>query len=186
MNDILIYVELGLSLLLIVLSSLVYRKWRIWKLVLFPIVAAPYVIAVLEPAWIPVLTPEAFRFYYEIFALAGTVAFAVGFRAKIRITRNLTDYDFFELEKELDDVKNASELLRLRYISTIGLLTEALAFHDVAEGTLFVTDQFKKVAELEKSEFTIDEYCALIHQDDRAQYLAALRKASKKAPTYDV
>ncbi|MDP3130437.1 MAG: PAS domain-containing protein, partial [Bacillota bacterium] len=186
MTDILIYIELGLSFLLIVLSSLIYRKWRIWKLVLFPIIIAPYAIALVMPSWIPVLTIDQFKFYYEIFALLGTAAFAVGFRSKIRITRNLTDYDFFELEKELDEVKNASELLRLRYISTIGLLTEALAFHDVANNTLFVTDQFKKIVELDKSDFTIDEYCATIHQDDRGQYLAALRKASKKAPTYDV
>jgi len=186
MTDILIYIELGLSFLLIVLSSLLYRKWRIWKLILFPIVVAPYAIALVMPSWIPVLTVDEFKFYYEIFALAGTVAFAVGFRSKIRITRNLTDYDFFELEKELDEIKNQSELLRLRYISTIGLLTEALAFHDVANNSLFVTDQFKKIVELDKSEFAIDEYCALIHQDDRAQYLAALKKASKKAPTYDV
>lgn len=186
MNDLIIYVELGLSLLLIVASSIVYRKWRIWKLILFPFVLAPYAIATLQPAWIPLITIDQFVFYYEIFALAATVVFAVGFRSKIRITRNLTDYDFFELEKELDEVKNASELLRLRYISTIGLLNEALAFHDATAGTLFVTDQFRRIGELEKSEFTLDEYAELIHQDDRAQYLAAIRKASRKNPSYDI
>ncbi|MFA5006339.1 MAG: PAS domain-containing protein [Candidatus Izemoplasmatales bacterium] len=186
MNDILIYVELGLSLFLIVASSIAYRKWRIWKLILFPIVLAPYPIMTFAPSWIPFLTIDQFNFYYELFALAATVVFAVGFRSKIRITRNLTDYDFFELEKELDEVKDASELLRLRYISTIGLLNEALAFHDAEAGTLFVTDQFRKIGELEKSEFTLDEYAELIHQDDRAQYLSAIRKASKKNPSYDI
>jgi len=185
-NDILIYVELGLSLFLIVASSIAYRKWRIWKLILFPIVLAPYPIMTFAPSWIPFLTIDQFNFYYELFALAATVVFAVGFRSKIRITRNLTDYDFFELEKELDEVKDASELLRLRYISTIGLLNEALAFHDAEAGTLFVTDQFRKIGELEKSEFTLDEYAELIHQDDRAQYLSAIRKASKKNPSYDI
>lgn len=188
MSELLFVIELGLSFLFIVLSSLLYKKWRVWKLVSFPFVLAPYLVDVLAPQWIVALGLPLvdFEFYYAIFLLLATSAYAVGFRSKIRITRNLTDYDFFELEKELDEVKNSSELLRQRYISTIGLLNEALAFHDAEAGTLFVTDQFRKIGDLAKSEFTLDEFAALIHQDDRAQYLSSVRKASKKAPAYDI
>jgi GGDEF domain-containing protein len=185
MLELLIYVELGLGLLLVVLSSLLYRKWRIWKLILLPFLAAPYLVWLLLPGLIP-LPEEEFLDYYAMFALVGVTILAVGFRSKIRITRNLTDYDFFELEKELDEVKRTSDLLRLRYISTIGLLTEALAFHDVEEGTLFVTDQFRRIGEFEKSEFALAEFAELIHQDDRAQYLASIKKSGKKSPSYDI
>jgi len=186
MIDILIYSELGLSLALIVLSSLFYRKWRIWKLILFLLLAGLYVTALVKPEWIPRLTLEEFKGYYTLAGLVGVAAFAVGFRSKIKITRNLTDYDFFELEKELEEVKSASELLRLRYISTIGLLTEALVFYDFQTGTLFVTDQFRRITGVEKSDFTFDEFTEFIHPDDRTQYLTTVKKVSKKAPTYDL
>lgn len=183
--DILIYAELALAFLLVVLSSIAYRKWRIWKFILLTFFYGPYVVELLMPGIIP-LPAGDFDSYFALYGLVAVTVFAVGFRAKIRITRNLTDYDFFELEKELDEVKGSSELLRLRYIATIGLLSEALAFHDAAAGTLFVTDQFRKIGAFEKSEFTLDEFAQIIHQDDRAQYLATVRKANKKAPTYDI
>ncbi len=185
MNDILLYASFAVGGVLTILSSILYKKWRIWKLIVLIILGAGYVIYLLKPEWIPLITAEQFIVYYGYVLYGVVILIAINFTAKIRITQNLTDYDFFEMEKELDEIKSSSELLRLRYISTIGLVSDALLFYNDDLNGFFVTEQFQRIIDQKQTEFTLDEYAELIHIDDRSQYLTTIRKVGKKTPAFD-
>jgi len=186
MNDYLIYASLGVGLILIVLSALLYRRWRIWKWVLWILTGAAVVITQLKPEWITNLPLADVELYLGYILYAEIILLAITFSSKIKITQNLTDYDFFEMEKELDEMKSSSELLRQRFIQTIGLTPDALLFYNDTLDGFFVTEQFQKIVETKKSEFSMDEYASMIHVDDRNQYLTTVKKASKKSPIYDM
>ena len=186
MNDILLYASFALGVVLTILSSLIYKKWRIWKIIVLILLGGAYAIYRIKPEWIPLISAELFIEYYGYVLYLAVILIAIFFTSKIRITQNLTDYDFFEMEKELDEIKSSSELLRLRYISTIGLVPDALLFYNDDLNGFFVTEQFQRIIDIKKTEFTLDEYAELIHNDDRNQYLTTIRKVSKKTPAFDL
>ncbi len=186
MNEYLIYASLGVSVLLIIFSALLYRRWRLWKWILWVITVSAFAVTLFKPEWITFLPLTEFESYLSYFLYAEVVLLAITFSSKIKITQNLTDYDFFEMEKELDEIKSTSELLRLRFIQTIGLTPDALIFYNDTLDGFFVTEQFQKIVETKKSEFSMDEYASLIHVDDRSQYLSTIKKASKKTPVFDM
>ncbi len=186
MNDILLYASFALGVVLTILSSLIYKKWRIWKIIVLILLGGAYAIYRIKPEFIPLISAELFIEYYGYVLYLAVILIAIFFTSKIRITQNLTDYDFFEMEKELDEIKSSSELLRLRYISTIGLVPDALLFYNDDLNGFFVTEQFQRIIDIKKTEFTLDEYAELIHNDDRNQYLTTIRKVSKKTPAFDL
>lgn len=186
MNDILLYASFAFGVVLTILSSLIYKKWRIWKIIVLILLGGAYAIYRIKPEWIPLISVELFIEYYGYVLYLAVILIAIFFTSKIRITQNLTDYDFFEMEKELDEVKSSSELLRLRYISTIGLVPDALLFYNDDLNGFFVTEQFQRIIDIKQTEFTLDEYAELIHNDDRNQYLTTIRKVSKKTPVFDL
>jgi len=187
MNTNLMYGALGTAVLLFVLSTVLYRKFRVWKLLILVLAGVVYAALTFFPAFIETYLSVAFAteiFGYCLFVL--DILLAVTFKSKIKITQNLTDYDFFEMEKELDELKQTSELLRLRYIATINLLHEGLLFYNDNLDGWFASEQFAKISGIAKSEMTLEEYEALIHPDDQGQYHATIKKASKKIPTFDI
>lgn len=186
MNDILLYASFAFGVVLTILSSLIYKKWRIWKILVLILLGGAYAIYRIKPEWIPLISVELFIEYYGYVLYLAVILIAIFFTSKIRITQNLTDYDFFEMEKELDEIKSSSELLRLRYISTIGLVPDALLFYNDDLNGFFVTEQFQRIIDIKQTEFTLDEYAELIHNDDRNQYLTTIRKVSKKTPVFDL
>ncbi|MDD4989624.1 MAG: hypothetical protein PHV42_04340, partial [Candidatus Pacebacteria bacterium] len=127
--------------LLMIFSFVLYRKFHIWKLVLILILAGIFGVIRLFPQWLSFMPLEDLKFYYEYLLYLCVIVLGITFKRKIRITENLTDYDFFELEKELEETKSNSDLLRMRYISTIGLISEGLIFYNEDANGLFVTDQ---------------------------------------------
>jgi len=187
MNTTLLYGALGTAVLLFVLSTILYHKFRVWKMLLIVLAGAVYAALTFFPAFIATYLSVAFAmeiFGYCLFVL--DILFAISFKSKIKITQNLTDYDFFEMEKELEELKQTSELLRLRYIATINLLHEGLLFYNDNLDGWFASEQFAKITGIAKSEMTLEEYEALIHPDDQTQYHATIKKASKKLPTFDM
>lgn len=150
MNDILLYASFALGVVLTILSSLIYKKWRIWKIIVLILLGGAYAIYRIKPEWIPLISAELFIEYYGYVLYLAVILIAIFFTSKIRITQNLTDYDFFEMEKELDEIKSSSELLRLRYISTIGLVPDALLFYNDDLNGFFVTEQFQRIIDIKK------------------------------------
>ena len=186
MNDYLLYGSMIIGLLLLVASTIIYHKWRIWKWILWVIMIGVYGVLYFKPEWTPLITYDTFLDYYFYGVYGLTILFAITFSKKIRITQNLTDYDFFEMEKELDEIKSTSELLRLRYISTIALSMDAILFYNDQLDGFFVTEPFEKIIDSKKSEYTLEEYAQLIHDDDRNQYLSTIKKITKKQTTFDM
>jgi len=186
MNEYLLYASFAVGVILTVLSSIIYRKWRLWKIFLLVLMGSAYAVYRFKPEWIPLISAEAFLEYYGYALYVSVLLIAINFTSKIKITQNLTDYDFFEMEKELDEIKSTSELLRLRYISTIGLVPEALIFYNDDLSGFFVTEQFQKIIDTKQTEFTLDEYVAMIHVDDRSQYLSTIKKVGKKSSAFDL
>lgn len=159
---------------------------RIWKLILILISIAVFVIVNNYSSLITFLSVEQLNTYFDYYIYFIVVLMAIFFKNKIKITQNLTDYDFFELEKELDQVKEDSDLLRLRFISTIGLLNEGLIFYDEDLAGLFVTDKTSEIIGAKKFQMTMEEYVELVHEEDRQQYLHAIKKVNKKNPSYEI
>jgi len=124
--------------------------------------------------------------YYSYFLYFVVLLFAVTFKNKIKITQNLTDYDFFELEKELSEVKDISDLLRHRFINTIGLLGEGLIFYETGLETMFITERTAEIVGLQKNDITADEYLGMIHEEDKNQYLQTIKKTTKKNSNYEL
>jgi GGDEF domain-containing protein len=186
MNEIFIYISLALIVLLFILSSLVYKKMRVWKIILIILTGGLYVVLKFSPALITFILVEKALEYFTYFIFFIVVLFAITFKNKIRITQNLTDYDFFELEKELGNVQDVSDLLRLRFISTIGLLNEGLIFYNDDLESMFMTEQAAAILSTKKSDFATDEYLKKIHKEDQSEYLSAIKKASKKNPNFEV
>ncbi|MCK4551861.1 MAG: diguanylate cyclase [Tenericutes bacterium] len=186
MNELFIYISLAVLLLLFILSSILYRKVRIWKLFLILITSIAYGIIRVFPDLITFISIEKALEYYSYFLYFVLLINAITFKNKIKITQNLTDYDFFELEKELEEIKNVSDLLRLRFISTIGLLNEGLIFYDENLDGIFITEKTKEIISVKESEMSLEDYMLYIHDEDKSEYQQAIKKANKKAPNYEV
>lgn len=186
MNELFIYISLALTVLLFVLSTVIYKKMRVWKIILIIISGGVFVIIKFFQDIITFIEIEKALEYYTYFLFFIVVLLAITFKNKIKITQNLTDYDFFELEKELGNLQDVSDLLRLRFISTIGLLSEGLIFYNDDLEAMFVTEQASKILSTEKSDFPMDEYLENIHKEDRPEYLSAVKKVNKKNPNFEV
>ncbi|XMB71526.1 diguanylate cyclase [Mycoplasmatota bacterium WC30] len=186
MSDLYIYISLALIVLLLFFSSIIYKKTRIWKIIIVILTGGLYAVIKFMPSAITFISIEQALEYYTYFLFFIVILLAITFKNKIKITQNLTDYDFFELEKELDEIKDVSDLLRLRFISTIGLLNEGLIFYDEDLEGMFVTEKASEILMIKDSNLKTDDYAKLIHKEDQTQYLQTIKKASKKYPHYEV
>ena len=125
--------------------------------------------------------------YYMYYSYAILALFAIWLiidNLLLLFKKNVSEFDFYDLEKELEEVSDAGELLRRRFISTIELINDGIAFRDGEY--IFGTDQFIDITGLESNEFTVEEYRSMIHKDDLVQYDLKLEKLSKKYPTYTI
>ncbi len=186
MNDLFIYITLITIVLLFILSSLIYKKTRIWKLILVILVFAIYGIIIFIPDIISFITIDEVLEYYTYLVFLVLIIISITFKNKIKITQNLTDYDFFELEKELENIKDVSDLLRLRFINTIGLLHEGLIFYNSDLEGLFITEQTANLIRAKGNELSIDEFLSCIHKDDQSEYMRVIKNVNKKKTSYEI
>lgn len=97
--------------------------------------------------------------------------------------RNLSEFDYYEIQEELETISGAAELLRKRFISTIELLSDGICFNEEGEKS-FGTDRFINILGLKTNEFSKEKHENLIYKDDLVQYRSVLDKLSKKNPVY--
>lgn len=184
--EILIYLGLGTMGLVTFLGAIVTKRLMLWKVIVLVLFGVFALMLLVFPEKIDFLPVAVILNYFPYAVFAGAILFSITFRQKIRITQNLTDYDFFELEKELEETKSASDLLRERYIATIGLVSEALIFYNDDLSGLFVTDQFLSITDTKQNEWSLEQYVANIHEDDQTAYLSTIKKMTKKSPGFDM
>jgi len=96
--------------------------------------------------------------------------------------KNVSEFDFYDLEKELEHVSSASELLRLRFISTIELLNDGICFRDGEN--IFGSDRYIDILGIKDNEFLYNSFQNLLVKEDLVQYELQMEKLSKKYPTY--
>jgi GGDEF domain-containing protein len=186
MTNLVYYSVLISTILLFILSSVVYKKLNIIKLIIILIEAGVVFIWEFYPHFKPDLSFEYLDESYDIFLLMILMIMALTFRRKIKVTNDLTDYDFFEMEKKLDAVNASSELLRKRFIHSIDLLNEGLMFYDTDYTGIYITDQIKTLIDTEHNQLSMDEYLSLIHKEDQKRYAQAIRKVNQKVSVYEV
>lgn len=98
--------------------------------------------------------------------------------------KNVSEFDFYNLEKELEEVKESSETLRQRFISMIELLKDGVAFVD--GDYMFGSDRYIDLVGLESNEFEVEEFNKLVIKEDLLQYNMVVNKITKRNPVYTI
>ncbi len=184
MDIYLYYISLALIVTLFLFSTILYKKLTVWKLLIVSIILILFVLVEFFPKTFVFLGEINYKLYYQYLLYLIVIVLAVSFKNKIKITHNLTDYDFFELEKELKNTKDISELLRKRFIYTIGLLNDGIIFYDDDREGLFLTDEILKVIGSNEAQIKMEEYLEYFHSEDKNTYLQTIKKVSKKVPEF--
>jgi len=179
------YISITLIILLFLLSTLIYKRLRVWKLVITILTLGIFLIAEFFSDLLVFSSGFNLGDYVSYYFYLIVVVLAVNYKNKIKITQNLTDYDFFELEKELEKTRDSSELLRKRFINTISLLNDGLIFYDDDKNGLFVTDEILNIIKHKNPQMTIEEYLEYFHPEDRSSYQQALKKVGRKIPEFE-
>lgn len=109
--------------------------------------------------------------------------FAVNIKQFIK--GDLTDFDYYDLEKDFNNLSLTSEILRKRFISTIELLNDGICFRE-ADKTMFGTDRFIDLMNFETNEFNVSQLEEKIYKDDLLQYKTTIDKLSKRNPLYSI
>lgn len=123
-------------------------------------------------------------FMYYFYSTIGFFTLYVCFRNLKQVFRkDISEFDYYELESELEQLNNVTELLRKRFISTIELINDGICFKDEGE-ILFGTDRFINIIGLDSNEFDLATFEGKIYKDDLSQYRSILEKTSKKHPVY--
>ncbi|HPD99903.1 MAG TPA: hypothetical protein PLB83_01590, partial [Bacillota bacterium] len=175
MNDYLYYGSLGLIIILFIFSTILYKKLRVWKLILVIFSLLVFVVIEFFSDRLTFLGDINIREYLFYYLYLVVIVLAINFKNKIKITQNLTDYDFFELEKELNNTRDSSELLRKRFIQTIGLLNDGLIFYDDDRNGLFMTDEVLRIIDTNNPQITIEEFIEFLHPEDKNSYVQNLK-----------
>ena len=124
---------------------------------------------------------------YTVFSYTTVALFAFWLiidNSLLLFKKNVSEFDFYDLEEEIKHLSGSFDLLRLRFISTIELLNDGISFRD--EDTVFGTDKYIEIIGLKSNEYTFNKYIELIHKDDLYQYNQKLEKLTKKNPVYTI
>jgi NhaP-type Na+/H+ or K+/H+ antiporter len=87
MNDIFIYITLGFILLLFILSSIIYKRLRIWKLILVFLTGSAYIVLKFFPEYITFIDLDKASEYYQYFVFLVMIVISITFKNKIKITQ---------------------------------------------------------------------------------------------------
>lgn len=127
---------------------------------------------------------ESETFEYYSFGLIGVFVLYLAYRNIRQIFRkNISEFDYYELENKLEELNNSTELMRMRFISTIELINDGICFKDEEE-LVFGTDRFISIIGLTNNEFKLSDFEDKIYKDDLSQYRTVVDKANKKSPVY--
>jgi GGDEF domain-containing protein len=101
------------------------------------------------------------------------------------LQRDKSDQDIKQLERSLKSLQNESEMLRQRFISTIEIMQDGIAFCE-EDGSMFGSDLYVSIMGLKDNVFHLNNLQELMYKDDRIAYQKALEKTTKRYPVYKV
>ncbi len=129
---------------------------------------------------------DSIYYTYYTYALVGFVLIILMMKVLISVFRkDISAEDYHELEKEMKEINDLSELLRKRFVSTIELLNDGMCFKDKDED-FFGTDKFIEYFGLKNNVFSEEMFYEKIYKDDVIQYKNTLEKLTKKNPIYSI
>ena len=168
------------SVALISIVNLIVRKNKknLIKLILGIIIAS----SLFAFMYIEVLKDYAFIF--DAYSLVYIVIIAL-FMIPKRITKNLTEYDYFELDNAYEDMKNEHEKLRERYLSTISLIDEGVIFYENNFNDVFLSDRAQELFGGESS-ISLKDHSLSVDASDRSEYLRIIEHLSKRSNQYSL
>jgi len=173
------YYIVGLLLILSIVNLIMYKgKKNLCIIILGIIISLGYI------AFIFIDLIKPYTEYYLIFASLYTVIFSMFFVTK-KITKNLTEYDYFELESSYKSLEDDREKLRERYLSTISLIEEGIIFYEKGTKEVILSDRAHEIFKGEQS-LSLEEHAKRIHDFDRQEYLKQIERASTKTPSYQM
>ena len=127
---------------------------------------------------------DKYIYIYEIFLVALIIFFSITLISK-KVTQNITEYDFFELEKAYNDLKDDREKLRQRYLSTISLIDEGVVFYENGVKDVILSDQAHQIFGGKQS-LSFENHAMSVSSLDRDEYIRTISKVSKNYLTYEV
>lgn len=101
------------------------------------------------------------------------------------LNSDVSDEEFYEMEEKIKDLSYDSELLRQRFISTIEIMNDGIAFRE-SDGSIFGTDLYVKYIGLKDNVFTVQDFEKLVVKEDLIHYNNILENTSNKNPIYKV
>jgi len=125
--------------------------------------------------------------YYELtdMVIIGSFIFLLLSQGLVKnLKKDLREEDFKIIENELKNIKNISELLRIRFISTIEIFNDGICFEE-QEGMSFGTDKFIEISGMDENYFSNQNYMEKIHRDDLHEYEKIIERISRKNPIYN-
>ena len=125
-----------------------------------------------------------YMFIYEIVAVALSIYLSLTLISK-KVTKNITEYDFFELEKSYNDLRDDREKLRQRYLSTISLIDEGIIFYENGTKDVILSDQAHEIFGGKQS-LSFETHALSVSPLDRDEYIKTISKVSKNYLTYEV
>ncbi len=176
------YLEIALVAILFLLSitnSIIYRKKpNIIVSSVGVFVSLLYLLFV----FIDVLKP--YSWIYGIVVAILITSYSFFFMPK-KVTKNITEYDYFELEKTYLELKDDREKLRQRFLSTITLVNEGIVFYENGNKDVILSDYAHEVFG-GKQNTSLEEHAKIISDIDREDYLKTIDRVSKHQMTYEI
>ena len=173
------YILLGIFIVLFVSNFLIYKtKISLIKALLSLFISLLYLFFVFFD------NLKEYEIYYS-FLLGASIILSSLFYFPKKITKNLTEYDFSELEVSYDNLKSDRELLRQRYLKTIDIIDEGIIFYENKLSSVILSDKARKILGGAKSS-TFSMHSSLIIDEDREEYARVLNQVNAKNDKYEI
>ena len=176
------YLEISLVVILFLLSvanSIIYKKKP--NII---ISSVGVFLCLLYLLFVFVETIKPYSWIYGIVVGLAIVVYSLFFIPK-KVTKNITEYDYFELEKTYLDLKDDREKLRQRFLSTITLVNEGIVFYENGNKDVILSDYAHEVFG-GKQNTSLEEHAMVICDMDRDEYLRTIDRVSKHQMTYEI
>lgn len=173
------YILVGVLFLLSLTNMIIYKKkTNLIKMIIGFLMCLAYLAFI----FIPIL--EDYLYIYDICVVGLIVLYSLLYLPK-KITKNITEYDYFELEKSYHEIEDDKERLRQRYLSTIALVDEGIIFYEDDGKRVILSDKAHDIFGGPQAG-TIEEHSEVVDALDRTTYLKAIDRVSKKSQAYEI
>ena len=165
--------------LISILNFIIYKKLQnAIRMIVGVLISLSYLLFKFIPAL------NDYMAYYLIIDILMIIVESIFFIPK-KVTKNITEYDYFDLEKSYYALKDDKEKLRQRFLSTISLIDEGMIFYENGNKDVILSDYAHEIFGGKQS-LSLEDHALSINQIDRVEYLNTIRNLSKKNLTYEI